>query len=102
MDTYKDEPMKMLPELMRRGDEVYNDTYRGQGVQKFYEMKRRDLAAQARQIRSRIEHDLFEEWKNGAKAMMDISSLLSALLDRLETRIIYLDDKIYNMNHDTE
>jgi hypothetical protein len=102
IDTYRDDAMKMLPELAKRCDEVYKETYRGQGVQKFYEMKRRDIAAQAREIRSRIERVLFDEWKNGAKSMMDISSLLAALLESIEDRIKSFDDKIAKISEDSE
>ena len=102
LDTYREEPMKMLGELTKRCDEVFKDTYRGEGVQKFYEMKHRDTAAQAREVRSRIERALFEEWKNGAKSMMDISTLLAALLESIEDRIKALDDRISKTGKDSE
>jgi hypothetical protein len=94
--------MKMMSEFTRLCDEVYNETYRERGVRPFYEIKRRDIAAQAREIRARVERALFGEWKNGEKSMMDIASLLDALLESIEERIGDLDEKIAKISDESD
>jgi len=95
--------VKMLSEFTRLCDEVYREQYRGEGVARFYETKRKgDLRDQVREIRGRIETDLFEEWKNGAKSMHDISRLLAALLNAIEDRINGMDDKIAKLSEESD
>src|SRR5262249_45084004 len=47
-----------------------------------------------KEIRHRIEDDLFSEWKNGVKSTYDISRLLGALIDATEERLKAFDDRI--------
>ncbi|MBZ5524304.1 MAG: tubulin-like doman-containing protein [Acidobacteriia bacterium] len=103
LDSKSDDEMRMLPELTRLCDEAYREHYRGEGVARFYETKRKgDLREQVREIRGRIENDLFDEWKNGAKSMHDISRLLSTLLASIEERINGMDDKVAKMGEESE
>jgi hypothetical protein len=102
LDQYSADQVKMLSEFTRMCDQVYREQYRGEGVAKFYETKRKELREHAREIRERIESDLFEEWKNGASSMHDISRLLAALLGMMEERISGMDDKIARLSEDSE
>ncbi len=103
LEQNSSDPIRMLPELTRICDEVYRDQYRGEGVAKFYETKRRgDLREQVKEIRGRIEKDLFEDWKNGAKSMYDSSRLVAALLDAIEDRISGMDDKVAKYGEDSD
>lgn len=103
LDAHKDSVPKMLPEFTKLCDEAYREQYRGEGVAKFYETKRGgDLREQVREIRGRIEHDLFEDWRNGSKSMHDISRLLNALLGMIEERINGMDDKVSKLGEDSE
>src|SRR5262249_24609297 len=93
-DNFKTDVDKMLPELSRLVDLVYTDQYRGSGVRAFYETKRADLRDQVREIRARIEGDLFAEWRNGVKAMHDISRVLASLIAYVDERFVAMDDRI--------
>src|SRR6266481_2007878 len=103
LDKQGADVVKMLPEFTKLSDEVFREQYRGEGVAKFYETKRKgDLRDQVREIRGRIEGDLFEEWKNGVKSMHDISRLLAALLGMIEERINGMDDKIAKLGEECD
>jgi hypothetical protein len=103
LDGATSDPLRLLPEFTKLCDEVYREQYRGEGVSRFYETKRKgDLQSQAKEIRGRIEADLFEEWKNGAKSMHDISRLVTALLGMMEERINGMDDKISKTGEESE
>lgn len=102
LDQHKDNIEKMLPEFTKLCEGAYREQYRGSGVPAFYETKRSDLRDQVREIRGRIENDLFAEWKNGVKSMHDVSRLLTALLAMLEERFNHLDDKIVKSGEETD
>jgi hypothetical protein len=83
-----------LAELAKMYQQAYNDNYRDLGVRKFYETKRADCRDHARELRSRIESDLFQDWVNGARSMQDTNRLLAALIGSLEERTKQIDDRI--------
>ncbi len=54
------------------------------GVENFYALKRaHSIQPLCEYISSRIEEDLFTEWKNGARSILQVDGLLSALLRHL-------------------
>jgi hypothetical protein len=75
-------------------EEHFGQNYRDLGVAKFYQTKANDLKDQVREIRKRIEIELFADWKNGSKSMHDVSRLLEALLAFLGERLTAMDDKV--------
>ena len=92
----KDERVWMA-ELAKMYQQAYNENYRDLGVRKFYETKRGDARDHARELRSRIERDLFQDWTNGARSMQDTGRLLSALLASLEERGKGYDDRLQKL-----
>jgi hypothetical protein len=102
LESHKDRVEAMLPEFTKLCEAVYKEQYRGAGVAAFYETKRGDRRDQIREIRGRIESDLFADWTNGVKSMHDISRLLAALLAALEERLNAVDDRIAKLGEDTE
>ncbi len=101
LTNQKDSVETMLPEFTKLCEAVYREQYRGSGVAAFYETKRADMRDQVREIRSRIENDLFTDWKNGVKSMHDISRLLAALLASVEERLAAIDDKIVKLGEES-
>lgn len=86
-----------LSELSKLYQQAYGDNYRDLGVRKFYETKRGDAKDHARELRSRIEQDLFQDWVNGARSMQDTSRLLAALLSSMEEYGRGLDDRFQKL-----
>lgn len=83
-----------LDELSKLCEKRFDQDYRGVGVRAFYQTKLKAKKDHVREIRGRIESDLFTEWKNGIKSANDISRLLSALLESIDDRRKLFDDKI--------
>ncbi|MEX2264243.1 MAG: tubulin-like doman-containing protein [Bryobacteraceae bacterium] len=102
LGSHKDNVEGMLPEFTKLCDAVYKEQYRGSGVGAFYETKRSDMRDQVREIRNRIEADLFADWKNGVKSMHDLSRLLAALLAAIEERLTGVDGKIVKLGEESE
>ncbi len=101
-DNFKAEQDKMLSEFTKLCDATFREQYRGSGVMAFYETKRTDMSDQMREIRSRIEGDLFAEWVNGVKSMDDISRLLDALTATLDDRLNAMDDRIAKLGEESD
>jgi len=80
-----------LDKLMAQG---FEENYRGLGVRKFYETKLAARKDHVRELRRRVESELFDEWKNGVKSMQDITRCLAALSAALEERLLAADDRI--------
>ena len=80
-----------IDKLMAQG---FDENYRGLGVRKFYETKLQARRDHCRELRRRVESELFDEWKNGVKSMQDIARCLTALIAALEERLAAADDRI--------
>jgi len=92
-----------LAELSKKCEERFDQKYRGLGVRKFYEIKAATRKDHAREIRNRIESDLFEEWKNGSRSVYEIGQLLDALLTALEGRSkVNMDEKMVRAKENAE
>jgi hypothetical protein len=87
-----------LAELAKMYQQAYNDNYRDLGVRKFYETKRGDVKDHARELRSQIERELFQDWANGVRSMQDTSRLLAALLASLDEHGKQIDDRLQKLN----
>jgi len=83
-----------LDELSKLCETAFGQNYRDLGVRKFYETKGGDIRDHVREIRRRIEADLFADWKHGARSMLDITRLLSALITTLDERLGTVDDRV--------
>ncbi len=83
-----------LDELTKLCEKRFQQDYRTLGVSAFYRTKTKALKEMAQEIRGRVERDLLNEWRIGAKSVWDISRLLVALLDTLDERIKGCDQAI--------
>lgn len=101
LDDHKADIPKMLPDFTKRCEKVFEEEYRELGVVPFYDTKRGDMRDHVREIRLRIENDLFADWKNGVRAMNDISRLLTTLIHSFEERVNAFDRKISELGEDS-
>src|ERR1700681_570827 len=81
-----------LDELAKMCAEAYDSNYRDLGVQRFYDLKRNEIADHANEIRRGIESALYHDWDDGAKSMSDIARTLAALLKMLEEKTVHFDE----------
>jgi hypothetical protein len=91
-----------LDELAKLCEKRFDQDYRGLGVRNFYKAKLKAKKEHVKEIRRRIEEDIFNEWKNGVKSTYDISRLLAAVLDATEERLKGLDDRITQVKDNEE
>jgi len=96
-ESFASDERVWLAELAKLYQQAFNDNYRDLGVRKFYETKRGDTRDHARELRSRIERDLFADWVNGTRSMQDTARLLAALLAALEERGRLYDDRLQKL-----
>jgi hypothetical protein len=82
-----------LNDLERLSAQRFDETFRGLGVRKFYETKLAARKDHVREIRRKLEAELFEEWRTGVKSMHDISRELDALLLALDERLANSETK---------
>jgi hypothetical protein len=87
-----------LNELEKLMAQRFEENYRKLGVRKFYEIKLEARKDHLRELHSRIENELFADWKNGVKSMEDIGRCLTALIAMLEERLLAVDGKIARAN----
>ena len=92
-ETYAGQERVWMAKLLQKCEDKYSKDYRELGVPKFYQTKVGDIVNQVREIRKRVETELFADWKNGARSMSDISKLLDALIASLTQRHGAMDDK---------
>ncbi|MBV9678957.1 MAG: tubulin-like doman-containing protein [Acidobacteriaceae bacterium] len=83
-----------LDELAKLSEKRFDQDYRGLGVRNFYRTKLRAKKEHVREIRRRIETDLFTDWRNGVRSANDTSRLLAALLEFTNERLAGLDERI--------
>ena len=83
-----------LDELTKLCEKRFQDDYRTLGVSGFYRTKLKARKDMAREIRTRIEQELINEWKVGAKSAWDVSRLLIALTETLDERLKACDDNV--------
>jgi len=83
-----------LNELEKLLAQRYEENYRRLGVRKFYETKLDARKDYVKELRRRVEGELFQEWHNGTKSMHDQIRCVMALIASLEERARIADDKI--------
>ena len=93
-ETHAKNDQAWIDELSKLCETAYTQNYRDLGVRKFYETKLGDSKDHLRELRGRIEADLFQEWVAGGRSMFDIARLLAALVQSLEERLSTFDDKV--------
>lgn len=90
----KDPADKWLDRMKGFLDARFLEQYRGHGVKAFYETVGQSTRERAREIRQRLERELFSEWINGTKSAHEISLLLGALITHLKGRYDRIEEEI--------
>ena len=87
-----------LNELEKLMAQRFDENFRKLGVRKFYEIKLEARKDHVRELRRRVEAELFDDWKNGIKSMHDLSRCVTTLIAALDGRLLTLDGKIARAN----
>ena len=91
-----------LNDLEKLCAQRFDENYRGIGVRKFYETKLAARKEHVREIRRRIESEIFKEWENGVRSMHDLSRLVDALIGALDERLKAADGRITKARENEE
>ncbi len=68
-----------LEELHHMLNTVFDKQFRGKGVEEFYRLKTAVLEEMVAEIRSNIEKQIFEEWRNGEISIYDLVNIANKL-----------------------
>lgn len=64
-----------LTEIYRQMDGMFKESFRDEGVVNYYNNKLRSLNPIAREVRSNIEKELFNKWRDGQISIMELSRI---------------------------
>ncbi len=81
-----------LEELEKVCHKRYEQDYRNLGVAAFYETKLRAKTEMAKAVAARVQADLFDDWRTGARSLHEISRLLEDLIGDARLRLKQADE----------
>ncbi len=94
METNAKSKEKWLPSLHNYAKQKYDSGFRERGVVQYYEDKEQAKADYAREIRGKVEADLFNRWKTGEDSINDSDRILKELLEHLKAEKKKVHDAI--------
>ena len=91
------EKKQWLAQFTKLADDYFNNSFRGHGVVKFYELQRQEIKGYARHLRRHIERILFDQWVMGGKegkSILEIEKYATLLRQDCESRITAFKEQI--------
>ena len=73
-------PLNELDNIM---GEFFNSHFREEGVEAFYTGKEKAIPEIAKEVRRKIEHELFKKWKVGDVSIVELQKVSKLLLERM-------------------
>jgi hypothetical protein len=80
-------PSRRINELRRLFDQGLSERFRGQGVEAVFDLPDHTLRRRAVVVRQRVENSLWDDWRQGRRALHECGQLLAAVLADLADRI---------------
>jgi len=80
-------PSRRINELRRLFDQGLSERFRGQGVEAVFDQPDHTLRRRAVVVRQRVENSLWDDWRQGRRALHECGQLLAAVLADLADRI---------------
>lgn len=77
-------------------NEFYNSHFREDGVESFYQGKERVVPEMAREIRHKIELELFDKWKIGDVSVVELIKVSKLILEKMDEIRKNLDTAVKN------
>ena len=91
------EKKQWLAQFTKLADDYFNNSFRGHGVMRFYELQRQELRGYARHLRRHIEKILFNQWLVGGregKSILEVEKYAVLLRQDCESRISSFREQI--------
>jgi Tubulin like len=89
-----------LSELAILCETAYSQNYRNVGVARSYQIVLANPRDHVREVRRRVEGELFGDWRKGTRSMQDISRLIAALQNSLKDRLVKINEQIVRRRAD--
>lgn len=83
-------PLNELDNIMAG---FYNDFFREDGVLKYYTSKEKAIPEMAKEIRHKIEAELFDKWKDGELSIVELQKVSKLLCERINDLKKELEEK---------
>ncbi|WP_310463298.1 tubulin-like doman-containing protein [Sphaerotilus sp.] len=80
-------PARRINELRRLFDQGLAERFRGQGIESVFDQPDHTLRRRAVVVRQRVENSLWDDWRQGRRALHECGQLLAAVLADLADRI---------------
>ncbi|CAB4242639.1 conserved protein of unknown function [Methylacidimicrobium sp. AP8] len=90
----REDGAKWLDSLKGRLEIRFSDQYRGHGVKAFYQTVSASARERAREIRQKLERELFGNWRDGVRSVHEIGALVGAVISYLRARFERFDDDL--------
>lgn len=87
------DPLNELDDIL---NEFYNSHFREDGVEAFYQGKERVVPEMAREIRHKIELELFDKWKVGDVSVVELIKVSKLILEKMDEIRKNLDTAVKN------
>lgn len=87
------DPLNELDDIL---NEFYNSHFREDGVESFYQGKERVIPEMAREIRHKIELELFDKWKIGDVSVVELIKVSKLILEKMDEIRKNLDTAVKN------
>lgn len=85
-----------LTEINRQMDGMFAESFRDEGVRNYFNNKLRSLSPIAKEIRSNIEKELFDKWRDGHISIMELSRIGELLANYVATDMKKKLDESYD------
>ncbi len=97
-----------LTELSNKMNEIFEDSFRDEGVRRYYKTKSHSLNPIARKIRDNIEKELFNKWRDGQISIIELSRIGELLAGyvaddmkkKLDASVVYVKAKLKQSDKD--
>lgn len=91
-----------LDELSKYMRQRYDESFRNAGVAQFYRTKAMAKKDMAREIRARVERELFDDWRNGVRSAAEVARVIGALQGAVAERLTGIDDTAIKLQAEAE
>ena len=92
-----DNPLNELDNILA---DFYAKQFRKKGVDAFFKDKEQAVPEMAKEVRSVIEHELYEKWKTGDISIVELIKISSLLLERISNIRKDIDAKLIQLQTD--
>jgi hypothetical protein len=91
-----------LDEFSKYMQKRFEESFRNAGVAQFYRTKALARKDMAREVRGRVERELFDDWRNGVRSAAEVARLLAALQSAVADRLLAIDETVVRLQGEVE